>query len=934
MFERGSEWRRWDLHVHTPGTAKNDQYTGDNIEEKWKNFYAEIHKYVNTSNDPVHSIAAIGITDYVLIDNYLRVLKDDRLPKCIQLVIPNIEMRLSLGAKQNLVNIHFLFDPDIVDKLNMWFFSKLQVTGLNNVPVSAVKEELIELGRSLDSSLDDQKALEKGIDNFNPAYQNIIKLFQENPKLREHTLIGLANGNNDGASGMNGSLEAEHKNLYRFVDFIFSGNPTDRRYFLGKKSDSPEVIKEKYGSLKPCIHGSDAHKLEELFRPKQDRFCWIKADTTFNGLKQIVYEPEQRVYISQNADDLPFKRENHQIIDHIELDEDDFAPEKIYLNSRLNCIIGGKSTGKSLLLHNIASAIDQKQVNEKAEKTGLKGSRELKNIKIFWKDGSADEAENESSHKILYIPQTYLNRLSDEEQEKNEIDSIIEDVLFQNASIKQAYQQMEEKIDELKQKYGQLCLNLLHANNRSNELAGHIKELGTENSIQQEITELEARKQEIHQKSAILDAESAEYETLSQKYDQLRKQNVNLLKIADGTDLLHPYLDTYDFIHELTAINPGIDLLRDDFINGLIQKMESTFEEIKGAAAQQWEKTLDEIKSQITEKIEKNIAAEQADQGRLVELCAKLEANSSFKKVSQGLASENKKLDTIRGLNKSLDESQKEYVSLRKELAGSFEEFQRVHSEYADMLNANQDMKQSGLEFSVKTVFRDTAFGEKAGSLFDKRNLRAQKNIIDTDEFNVDDFSMDKREKLIDECIAGNRLKTVRGYTAELALRDIFTDWYNTTYSVSMEGDQIDRMSPGKKALVLLKLMISLANNRYPILIDQPEDDLDNRSIFRELIPFIVKKKQERQFIVVTHNANVVLGADAEEIIVANQDGESTPNKDNVQFEYLSGSIENNVPCDKKSKCVLESRSIQEHICDILEGGKEAFDLRKKKYHI
>ena len=107
-----------------------------------------------------------------------------------------------------------------------------------------------------------------------------------------------------------------------------------------------------------------------------------------------------------------------------------------------------------------------------------------------------------------------------------------------------------------------------------------------------------------------------------------------------------------------------------------------------------------------------------------------------------------------------------------------------------------------------------------------------------------------------------------------------------------MSGDSIDAMSPGKKALVLLKLLIELANNRCPILIDQPEDDLDNRSIFEELIPFIRKKKKDRQIIIVTHNANIVIGADADEVIVANQHGNDAPNKE-WRFEYRSGAIEN-----------------------------------------
>ena len=135
------------------------------------------------------------------------------------------------------------------------------------------------------------------------------------------------------------------------------------------------------------------------------------------------------------------------------------------------------------------------------------------------------------------------------------------------------------------------------------------------------------------------------------------------------------------------------------------------------------------------------------------------------------------------------------------------------------------------------------------------------------------------------------------------------------------DNDLIDDMSPGKKALVLLKMLINLAESKCPILIDQPEDDLDNRSIFDELIPFIKRKKIDRQIIIVTHNANVVLGGDAEEVIVANQTGKNTPNE-KYRFEYRSGAIEDDMPYDAERKDVLGKQGIQQHICDILEGGK------------
>ena len=98
------------------------------------------------------------------------------------------------------------------------------------------------------------------------------------------------------------------------------------------------------------------------------------------------------------------------------------------------------------------------------------------------------------------------------------------------------------------------------------------------------------------------------------------------------------------------------------------------------------------------------------------------------------------------------------------------------------------------------------------------------------------------------------------------------------------------------------------------------------------------QKKKERQIIVVTHNANVVLGADAEEIIIANQAGSKSENKEN-RFEYRSGSIENDMAIyasDGRTieNGILNSQGIQQHICDILEGGERAFELRKNKYHI
>ena len=99
----------------------------------------------------------------------------------------------------------------------------------------------------------------------------------------------------------------------------------------------------------------------------------------------------------------------------------------------------------------------------------------------------------------------------------------------------------------------------------------------------------------------------------------------------------------------------------------------------------------------------------------------------------------------------------------------------------------------------------------------------------------------------------------------------------------------------------------------YPILIDQPEDDLDAKAIYKELVEYIKEKKKLRQIIIVTHNPNIVIGADAEQIIIANE----LEGKDK-EFEYIAGSIEN--------------PDIKDKICQILEGGETAFKNREKRY--
>lgn len=119
------------------------------------------------------------------------------------------------------------------------------------------------------------------------------------------------------------------------------------------------------------------------------------------------------------------------------------------------------------------------------------------------------------------------------------------------------------------------------------------------------------------------------------------------------------------------------------------------------------------------------------------------------------------------------------------------------------------------------------------------------------------------------------------------------------------------QMTGGQKAITMLELIFKLDTNNYPILIDQPEDDLDASGITANVVNFVMKQKGSRQIFIASHNANLVVCSDSEEVIVADREED---------FMYSSGAIE-----DEK---------IRKAIVDIMEGGKDALRLRMKKLNI
>lgn len=857
IFERGSEWRRWDLHLHTASSYDYEYKATDSDE-------ILIQKLQD------NNIVAVAITDHFVIDKD-RIANLRRLSPNI-VFFPGVELRTDKGD----TNIHVIL-----------IFS-------DTINLDELVEDFNVFKRSAKNHDDNEKIYWD--------YNSIVDFAKQHDALISIHAGRKTNGVDDRISNSLPHNQAV-KEEYATTISMFE---------MGQVRDFDEYRKHVFSDIgvKPMVIGSDNHDARN-YDPANK--LWIKADVTFNGLKQIIYEPEERVYIS---DTKPECKPDYYVIDKVILNDDEFSSEPIYFNDKLTCIIGGKSTGKSILLHNMAKAIDETQVQEK-ESIVNTSTKELSNTTVCWADG-----QNDGDRHIIYIPQSYLNCLSDKQEVTTEIDNMIQSVILNNENAKFAYEKMLTSIKEKRSELNVKILNLLDIHKETVEIDEEKKELGDRSGIEREIKKLQEQKDAISKDLEISDEDIAKYETAltesSNKSKLLAKVNQEILSLGAITTIVAPVTVGFEDFSGDTLIKI------DEIKNQIIEEVDKIWISKREALVNE----LNDRQKQLHEEKERYDAV-------VEELQPKIQCNKAIAEFSSKILAEKDKLATFNALDEKLKTKKSEEQAMIAEIYSIPFQIKELRNEYANLINNEAAFKGHEIEFKVEVPFKKEEFLKTLETDFVIRIVKF-KETIKMDSFSEEDYTTEKLREIIDKLLSGV-LEIKSGHTIESVLRDINDDWYNIKYKVVMDNDNIDVMSPGKKALVLLKLLIDLAESKCPILIDQPEDDLDNRSVFDELIPFIRRKKKERQIIVVTHNANVVLGADAEEIIIANQTGSKSENKEK-RFEYRSGAIENDNPVlatdGSIETGILNSKGIQQHICDILEGGEIAFEKRKNKYRI
>jgi len=294
-------------------------------------------------------------------------------------------------------------------------------------------------------------------------------------------------------------------------------------------------------------------------------------------------------------------------------------------------------------------------------------------------------------------------------------------------------------------------------------------------------------------------------------------------------------------------------------------------------------------------------------------------------------------IESLAGLPTKLAELRARRLDLAKtiheQLAKTVEEYRRLYGPVQEFVKSAAQMDMHlPLDFAVRIEQSD--FQDQ---FFPRINRQSRGSFAGVDESNqlmrsllkevnfVDVGSTLKFLETIDDMLHFDRRESGGGRETRIAdqLRrggepqDILDYLYGMSYleprySLTFDGQEISQLSPGERGLLLLVFYLLVDKDDIPIIIDQPEENLDNQTIFKVLVKCIKAAKQRRQVIMVTHNPNLAVVCDAEQFIYA------TCDKSTNTFNYISGGI--------------ESPAIKSIVVEVLEGTEPAFKNRKRKY--
>lgn len=983
--KRGSIWHRWDPHIHTPGTALNNQYTGT---DPWEAFLGAIE-----ASDP--PIRALGITDYFGIERYEQVVEQQRQGRLanVGLIFPNVELRLSIEtSKASAVNIHLLFSPEDSDHVEQIkrFLLELDFS-YQGGPYRCQRSDLIRLGRAHQPGLtDDEAARSEGANQFKVKLDQLTEAWAKNNWVKKNALIAVAGGEKDGTSGLrdaSASFAAQRKHVESIANIVFSATPQQINFWLGKGGASVTELESQYNGLKPCLHGSDAHAATKVGQPDERRFCWIKGDLSFESLRQVCIEPEERVSIG----DRPPRGalEGHTINTVSVTNAPWISQGTIELNAGLIAVIGARGSGKTALADLIAAGglALSPHLNERSFILRAKDHLGDSAAELHWASGEktgnrltqADMEDLLDTPYVQYLSQQFVDQLCSAEGLDGALVKEIERVIFNAHALTDRLgtdsfkELLDIRLESSRQKRERQQQTLSRA---SADLTDErVKKDGLKALEKDRDEKKRAIEKDKNDRKSLIakgnEERAARHEQVSLAADEKRQQVEHAKRRHQA--LLHLQNDVLDFrSRQAPAMLADLKEERDetglnatdweafkvDYVGAVdsllterIKQAQLLIGQLQGPAktdppvSQNPDPTIAlipqdaNLSNQTLSLLERELARLRTLVGVDAQNAKRFTALSDkITKADGALTKVRQQIERIQGADERIrtlvDARRAAYAGIFEAILDEEQELAALYAPIKERIDQSAG-SLSKLSFSVQRLVDLAQWAHTGEALLDLRTngpFKGRGALLQS-----------AREGLLPVWATGNAAQAAEALLEfvkanEAALRTHMpegvdfrawarsvSDWLYSTdhitvgYGLQYDGADIEQLSPGTRGIVLLLLYLAIdEEDDRPLIIDQPEENLDPQSIYQELVYRFRDAKKRRQIVIVTHNANLVVNTDADQVIVATC-GPHRPGQLPLII-YESGSLENS--------------RIRQHVCDILEGGERAFKERAKRLRV
>lgn len=853
MFETGLQYVRADFHLHT-GKDKEFVYSGE--QNSFVSDYVSALKAANINIGIITNHNKFDKEEYKAIRRAAK--KQDIF------ILPGVELTIKEGA--NGVHTLIVFNPD------EWLED-----GNNHIQtfLTAAFATIPNPENRNTKSVYDLKDVFEQLDAYGRDYFIVFAHVDQNSGLFSECKGGL--------------LES----LAGFAPF--------KNRVLGlQKSRTRDNLKQFErccGYLPALVEGSDPKCIKDI--GKGDKYTYLKiGEYSYAAIKFALQDHRDRV--SKNVPDC-----KHGFIESISFQGGKFDGQTITFSCELNTLIGIRGSGKSSILEAVRYVLGLTAQMDKEYKESL-----VKNV--FGSGGKATLSVIDKHGKRYSISRIFGERINVLDESGNDLNinpiSLFDGVQYFGQNDLSSSADHENGLLEklISGRIGQPS----NLDSCVNELARTVERLLDVSKIPQQMAETTTQQTELEHKLSIFQEKGVA--------DKLKKQSgyaTDATKLETIKNRIDTILrDMRNAFSKNSVVANALDGYSSDFNKDIFEDVATVLSLIDGQLTQ--------IGSCIAE-IEKQRSG-------MEELISRLKARADsladeFAEIKREIQDETLDVDSFVKMTTDLQKTKEKLKQLSEEAASKSKieaSFTKAIRERNDALLATYNaykaeterINHNQTELRIEITFK----GDREGFKSQMKNDFKGTGILDNKYQAICDAFTDYAAIIEDWIIFdGNKLKSMVSPGEYVKLEDKLRNQYEELLSRQVEnkvdiyyhGKLLRQHSIGQRASALILFILTQDNNDV-IFIDQPEDDLDNKVIYDEVITAIVQKKPYMQFIFATHNANIPVLGDSERVLV-------------VEFKESKIDVaQGNIDLDSTHK----------QIVDIMEGGKEAFDKRQLIY--